>query len=496
MVKEGVEWFGAYTTNVAVNVTSAAPSAQLEIDPATNRAYAPNDSAHTRMSYDAAGNLINDTYTGYGIRTYDAENRMASSYDIGNALSSYHYDADGHRVRRITGGLEWWQIYGMDGEVVAEYLAGAAPTAPQKEYGYRKEQLLIVASPSANVQWLVTDHLGTPRMVVDLTGNLAGVKRHDYLPFGEEIFAGTGGRTMQQGYYADGVRQKFTGQERDAETGLDYFINRYYSSTMGRFTSPDPVSLTSQRKTDPQRLNLYAYARNNPVLLTDPNGLELYVYGTDAEVARFLSDLERITGLKFDYDKSTGRVTIAKNSPKPKNAEAVRIAGIIGDLSNRVEAYVMKGDDPKYTQRGVLVANTNSTGQTIIDYEDVDKNSPTSKGTRPLNIIYHEIVEAYEYLTNKAAKAALAAGDKKKAYEIVHQAAIDAENVYRKRVGIPARGAATTEGPVVDAKGDLIISATGDARYKIDYTTHIEYWTSNVNSQSKISSIQVVAKKP
>jgi len=87
----------------------------------------------------------------------------------------------------------------------------------------------------------------------------------------------------------------------------------------------------------------------------------------------------------------------------------------------------MKGDNPKYTQRGVLIANTNSTGQTIIDYEDVDKNSATSKGTRPLNIIYHEIVEAYEYLTNKAAKAALAAGDKKKAYEIVHQAAIDAE---------------------------------------------------------------------
>ena len=495
MVKEGVEWFGAYTTNIAVSVTSAGPSAQLEIDQATNRAYAPNDPTHTRMSYDAAGNLINDTYTGYGSRTYDAENRMASSYDIGNAVSRYSYDADGHRVRRVTGGLEWWHIYGMDGEVVAEYLAGAAPTAPQKEYGYRKEQLLIVASPSANVQWLVTDHLGTPRMVVDLTGSLAGVKRHDYLPFGEEILAGTGGRTMQQGYFADGVRQKFTGQERDTETGLDYFINRYYSSIMGRFTSPDPVSLTSHRKTDPQRLNLYTYARNNPVLLTDPNGLELYVTGTDAEVARFLSDLERITGLKFDYDKSTGRVTIAKNSPKPKNAEAVRIAGIIGDLSNRVEAYVMKGDNPKYTQRGVLIANTNSTGQTIIDYEDVDKNSATSKGTRPLNIIYHEIVEAYEYLTNKAAKAALAAGDKKKAYEIVHQAAIDAENVYRKRIGIPARGAMTTEGPVVDAKGDLIISATGDARYKIDYTTHIEYWTSNENSQSKISSIQVV-KKP
>lgn len=493
MVKEGVEWFGALSTNVAINVTSAAPNGQLDVDPATNRAYAPNDPSHTRMDYDAAGNLINDTYTGYGSRTYDAENRMATSYDIGNAISRYSYDADGHRVRRTTGGVEWWQIYGMDGEVVAEYLAGAAATAPQKEYGYRKEQLLVVASPGADVQWLVADHLGTPRMVVDRTGGLAGVKRHDYLPFGEEIFAGTGGRTIQHGYYADGVRQKFTGRERDAETGLDYFVNRYYSSTIGRFTSPDPVSLTSQRTTDPQRLNLYAYARNNPVLLTDPNGLELYVTGTAAEVARFLSELEFLTGLKFDYNSSTKRVTVAKNSPKPKTAEAYRIAGIIGDLSNRVEAYVMRDDDPAWGQ--AFVARTNTTGQTLIDYADVDKYSAKSKGSRPLSIIYHEIIEAYEYLTNKAAQKAIAAGDKKKAYEIVHQAAIDAENVYRKRVGIPARGAATTEGPVTDAKGNLIISATGDARYRVDYTTHSEYVTKNASNEWKVTNIQVV-KKP
>jgi len=52
---------------------------------------------------------------------------------------------------------------------------------------------------AATIQWLVTDHLGTPRMIIDQTGLLANVKRHDYLPFGEELFAGTGGRTVQQG---------------------------------------------------------------------------------------------------------------------------------------------------------------------------------------------------------------------------------------------------------------------------------------------------------
>ena len=80
------------------------------------------------------------------------------------------------------------------------------------------------------VQWLVPDHLGTPRIIIDETGNRANVKHHDYLPFGEELFAGTGGRTAAFGYTGDGVRQQFTSKERDAETGLDYFEARYYAS--------------------------------------------------------------------------------------------------------------------------------------------------------------------------------------------------------------------------------------------------------------------------
>jgi len=70
------------------------------------------------------------------------------------------------------------------------------------------------------IEWLVTDQLGTPRMIFDQSGSLSGVSRHDYLPFGEEIGSGVGLRTPTQGYSAnDGVRQKFTSKERDNETG-------------------------------------------------------------------------------------------------------------------------------------------------------------------------------------------------------------------------------------------------------------------------------------
>jgi RHS repeat-associated protein len=67
-------------------------------------------------------------------------------------------------------------------------------------------------------------------------------------------------------------RVKFTGKERDAETGLDYFEARYFSSAQGRFTSTDPVISGPHKLNDPQNWNLYVYARNNPLRFTDPTG--------------------------------------------------------------------------------------------------------------------------------------------------------------------------------------------------------------------------------
>lgn len=64
---------------------------------------------------------------------------------------------------------------------------------------------------------------------------------------------------------------RFTGKERDAETGLDYFGARYMSAAQGRFTSPD-LPFADQHAEDPQSWNLYSYVRNNPLRYTDPTG--------------------------------------------------------------------------------------------------------------------------------------------------------------------------------------------------------------------------------
>jgi RHS repeat-associated protein len=106
--------------------------------------------------------------------------------------------------------------------------------------------------------------------------------RHDYLPFGEEIGL-VGGRAEAQGYVVDTVKQKFTQCERDSETGLDYAQARYYASAMGRFTSVDPIQINKDRMLDPQAINLFAYARNNPLLYVGPSGADITVQGGTQE---------------------------------------------------------------------------------------------------------------------------------------------------------------------------------------------------------------------
>jgi RHS repeat-associated protein len=84
-----------------------------------------------------------------------------------------------------------------------------------------------------------------------------------FYPFGAEATA-----PLDPNHY------KFTGKERDAESGLDYFGARYYASSMGRFMSPDPLGPWVANAADPQSWNMYAYARNNPLVNTDPTGYD------------------------------------------------------------------------------------------------------------------------------------------------------------------------------------------------------------------------------
>jgi RHS repeat-associated protein len=95
--------------------------------------------------------------------------------------------------------------------------------------------------------------------VTNATGGL--LDDSDFYPFGGERVVAS----------SSGNRYKFTGKERDGESGLDFFGARYFGSSMGRFMSPDEFWKDSHVG-DPQSWNKYTYARNNPLRYVDPTG--------------------------------------------------------------------------------------------------------------------------------------------------------------------------------------------------------------------------------
>jgi len=108
----------------------------------------------------------------------------------------------------------------------------------------------------------LNDWLGTKRAELSAGGCL---QTYGSLPFGDAL--------NSVGSCPDATENHFTGKERDAESGLDYFKYRMYASNMGRWMSPDPSGLTHADLENPQSLNLYNYVGNNPLTRTDLDGL-------------------------------------------------------------------------------------------------------------------------------------------------------------------------------------------------------------------------------
>jgi RHS repeat-associated protein len=138
----------------------------------------------------------------------------------------------------------------------------------------------LAGAQATVVEYYHLDSVGNVRAVTNEAGVV--VERHDYLPFGEEC---TTGPCAANSALPAGQPRKFTGTERDPETGLDCFGARYYGSRIGRFTTTDPVQTIKENLVDPQRWNRYAYARNNPLRYVDPTGAVLELTGEDKGAA-------------------------------------------------------------------------------------------------------------------------------------------------------------------------------------------------------------------
>jgi RHS repeat-associated protein len=244
-----------------------------------NNQFSSTQQAVGGVVYDGAGNILNDGVNQY---LYDGEGRICAVASEGVAgspqLSGYIYNAQGQRIAK--GSITAWScdptvngfkpmsdyVLGQSGEQVTEMGMDASGVMAWQHTNVYALGQLIATYDNDGVHFYLNDPLGTRRAQTDYAGVLEQTCLS--LPFGDALNC-TNSLQFPTEHH-------FTGKERDAESGNDYFGARYYASSMGRMMSPDwslvPTPVPFSTLDNPQSLNLFAYMRNNPLSGRDKDG--------------------------------------------------------------------------------------------------------------------------------------------------------------------------------------------------------------------------------
>jgi RHS repeat-associated protein len=162
-----------------------------------------------------------------------------------------------------------YYIYSHDGKLMAEYDHNGNGV---RDYIYMGSRLIAEYNvQTGKYYYYMSDQINSTRIVTDDTGNIVHSSAHG--PYGEIQ------KTWTNTY---DPKLKFSGKEREAYSGLDYFGARHYDHNRYRFISVDPIINKAEALVNPQLWNLYAYSKNNPITYYDPDGrlaFSAFIYG-------------------------------------------------------------------------------------------------------------------------------------------------------------------------------------------------------------------------
>jgi RHS repeat-associated protein len=187
----------------------------------------------------------------------------------GSTEAYYNYDGGGERVRKVVekgnivetrlylGGFEIFRKKDFVGSLVLE--RETLHIMDDKKRIALVETLTVGSGPTVPVQrYQLSNNIESATLELD--GNAAIISYEEYYPYGDTSYqAGSSGTEVSQ------KRYRYTGKEKDEESGLYYMLARYYSGWLSRWTAVDPAGLVDG-------VNLYMYCRGNPVKANDPNG--------------------------------------------------------------------------------------------------------------------------------------------------------------------------------------------------------------------------------
>ena len=327
--------------------------------------------------YDAEGNLVKQTNIASGaVRelAWDHRNRLVrvtdrpSSNGAPTQVAEFAYDATNRRISKTVAGVTTHFIY--DGENVIVELTDPDASGPQQAvesarylHGPFVDQVLAQEFSNGDVQWMLTDHLGTVRDLVSNDGQVVNHVKYDSY-----------GNVISESNASVKTRYKYTGREFDSETGLQYNRARYYDAAIGRFLSEDPIGFEGEDA------NLYGYVRNSPLLHDDPAGTVpiLIIYPTavltgvlilkwtdkleDAISWLYRAKLLDLPDPPAESPESAGKSCPIKAEKKPSKKKPQNIPDKIAELERQI------AESKEMLKRGNL---TFEDAQTQIDLVDM-----------------------------------------------------------------------------------------------------------------------------
>jgi RHS repeat-associated protein len=292
----GYNWTYAYTGNL--NDNYANPHAVTTIK--------QQRFLQTLYSYDRNGNLI--SIKGGASFIWDHNNRLTQIIASGNPIS-YTYDQAGQRIKSAntnTTVIYPSRFYNISRATNLQSEAGSRrPVTVSIKHIFVGGELVATVSGSSGgavIHSVHTDHLTGSNVISNMSGQIEELM--DYYPYGA--------LRLDESQSGFSEQRKFAGYEYDVDTGLNYANARYYNPAIGRFISQDPVFLALGNDEqirqligqplravlgDPQNLNAYTYARNNPIINTDPSGLfslnpiNLFSYNTQVAIGNWANNL-------------------------------------------------------------------------------------------------------------------------------------------------------------------------------------------------------------
>jgi RHS repeat-associated protein len=236
--------------------------------------------------YDTHGSMLNldRTPDEYRLR-WDYRDMIHRVNLGGGGQAFYNYDAGKQRTRKRIehqGNTVEERLYLGGMELYRRWLGNNLVEEIETHHLFVDEQRVLIVedvletnnsnlSTGVLFRYQYSNHLGS--VGLELDGNAAVISYEEYHPYGTTAY-----RMRDGAVRATAKRYRYTGMERDEETGLSYHTARYYLPWLGRWGSVDPLALETTQADANFQVNIYLYATNNPLVRIDITGLDDYVF--------------------------------------------------------------------------------------------------------------------------------------------------------------------------------------------------------------------------